>query len=318
MATHFDTSHEQQELDSIIQEAHAVMARMDAVRRRFDAIGAEVDKAVGAVQHAKETFEHDVHALHDAATRFDNNVRNHGGDADHAYNAWASAIDAAAAKMEELKGHFDHSCESVYAAVDKSRTVLEQITDKVKQADHDVHDGVNHVIQIFHDEAGHLSQQFQSVTHPAMSALDEFVGHIHDQSDALANEAHGHLDQLQHAVDAQIHEHLIDPINQHVGHATELLANLGRGDVDSAVAHLTSNARQHIDEQMKSVITNLADHVSQGIDHVSESIQHAGDHNSGLRQLLKPAFDELEKLLHPVEETIGNVKSVASAVGFSI
>ena len=60
------------------------------------------------------------------------------------------------------------------------------------------------------------------------------------------------------------------------------------------------------------------DKVAQELDQVMDHIHQAGQQSALPREAMKPILDEIDGLLKPVEETIGNVKSIASAVGFDV
>jgi hypothetical protein len=79
-----------------------------------------------------------------------------------------------------------------------------------------------------------------------------------------------------------------------------------------------SQGRGILEDGVKSVVSELTDAVGREIDAVTDAMHKAGGDNEAVREALKPVFDIIDGLISPLEETIGNVRSVASAVGVDI
>lgn len=318
LQSHSDTQAEHDALESIVQEAHSLLARMDEVKQRFDTVGHRIERLNEGIEQSKsmltDAAKHVEHAVHHTAS----NLNHLAHDCDTKYHELFGMIGSWCSEIKGTKDHFDQSAKQALAAVDHSHTVSQQMLDQVKHVAATFVDSSKERVHKLHDHVSNLSKQFEAEAHPAMTGFDEFLQHMREQSEIFANNTHGHVEKLHHQTDEHVHAELINPISEHTTHAAEFLANVGHADITGAVTHLMSQGREVVEDQIKSVIGDLTDAVGREIDSVSDAIHKSGGENQLVREALKPVFDVIDGLIAPIEDTIGNVRSVASAVGFDV
>ena len=312
-----DTSSYQQELDLIYNDAKAVLARMDHVKSRFDEVATKVETIETSLGNVKTTIDHRVG---ETATHIETFFK-HAEDTlansqvgDH----FKTALDAFTTKLTELESQFTQKTAEVYGAIEKSHTVLQQVGEAVKHAHDDVHDNVTQGVQAVQENLNELKQKFDSTSHPALTTFDDFLHSIREQAEAHTNETHDHLEALRQQTDEHMHQQLFDPLHAHLGETAEKLGQIATGDVDARLHAVLDHGREQLENQGKQVIANLVDKVAQELDQVMDHIHQAGQGSAIPREAMKPILDSIDGLLKPVEETIGNVKSIASAVGFDV
>lgn len=315
---HTDTHAEQEALDAIVQEAHGVLARMDEIKQRFDSVGNRVDRLNGALEQSKSALAGAAKHLEDAVHHTVGNLGHLVGDCETKHHELFGKIGHWSSELKAAKDHFDQSAKHAQSAVDHSQTLSQQMLEQVKHTAHSFVDHAKERVNKLHEHVADLGKQFEAEAHPAMASFDEFLQHMREQSESFVNTAHGHVEQFQHQTDDFVHSELINPIAEHANEAAQFLANVGHADVAGAVTGLMSQGREALEEGVKSVIGDLTDAVGHGIDEVTDAIHKSGGDNQVIREALKPVFDVIDSLIGPVSETIGNVKSVASAVGCDV
>lgn len=315
---HVDTHAESEEFNAIIQEAHSVLARMDEVKQRFDSVGHKVDQLNSAVEHSKSTLatagkhlEDAVHHTVEHISQLANTCETEHHEAYSKMEHWASEIKSA---ME----HFEQSAKTTQTAVDHSKTVSQQMLEQVKHTAHSFVESAKDRVHNLHDHVVDLGKQFEAQAHPAMTGFDEFLAHMKEQSETFAHNAHDHVEQFQHQLDSVVHSDLINPMVEHANQAVQFLAAVGHEDVAGAVTGLMSQGREVLENGVNTVVSDLTDAVGREIDAVTDAMHKAGGGNEAVREALKPVFDVIDGLISPLEETIGNVRSVASAVGVDV
>jgi methyl-accepting chemotaxis protein len=121
-----------------------------------------------------------------------------------------------------------------------------------------------------------------------------------------------------HATDDHMQQSLFQPLHGHLEETAQKLQQIASGDVDGKLHDVMQQTREQLEAHAKQVISNLVDKIAQELDQVSDHIHPAGQGSAIPREAMKPLIDGVEQLIKPVEETIGNVKSVAAAVGFDV
>lgn len=314
-----DTQDIQQELDEIVQEARAVLARMDEVKHRFDAVAVQVDDVEHQFTDAKKTIDEHlgktsasvsdlVQHLHTSASAID----------EQALQAYVDAIANVTTHLHGEAQHFKDETDKVLAAIDQSRTVAEQMGDLVGATDHETHDGARHNLQLMHDDLAQFMQQFDGTTHPSITSLDDDLAHLHQQSDSVVQEAHDHIQEVMHQVDTHAHQDLLDPVTAHVNESAERLAQIAQGDIDAGMQQLMDHGRETLENQFKSAFTAVMDKIVHDLDQVEDQIKQAGEHSAIPREAMKPLIEGVEgafNVLHPVVKV---VQEVASAVGVDV
>lgn len=316
--THPDTHAEQEALDAIVREAHSVLARMDEIKQRFDSVGHRVDRLNGAIEQSKSALSGAAKHLEEAAHHTIDNLGHLAGECENKHHELFGKIDHWSSDLKAAKDHFEQSAKHAQSAVENSQSVSQQMLDQVKHTAHAFVDHAKERVNRLHEHVAGLGKQFEAEAHPAMTSFDEFLQHTREQSETFINNAHDHVEQFQQQTDDFVQSELINPIAEHASEATQFLANLGHADIAGAVTGLMSQGREALEDGVKSVIGDLTDAVGQGIDEVTDAIHKAGGDNQVVREALKPVFDIIDSLIGPVSETIGNVKSVASAVGCDV
>lgn len=315
---HVDTHAESEAFDAIVQEAHSVLARMDEVKGRFDSVGQKVEHLNGAIEHSKNVMaaasKHLEEAVHHTVENIGQLVT--ASEAEH-HEAFAK-MDQWASSLKSAMEHFEQSAKQAQTAVDHSKTVSQQMLEQVKHTAHSFVDSAKERVHSLHDHVSDLGKQFEAQAHPAMTGFDEFLSHMREQSETFAHNAHDHVDQFQHQLDGFVHSDLINPISEHAAQAAQFLAAVGHEDVAGAVTGLMTQGREALEEGVKAVVSDLTDAVGREIDSVTDAMHKAGGDNEAVREALKPVFDVIDGLIAPLEETIGNVRSVASAVGVDL
>ncbi len=315
---HIDTHAESEGFDAIVQDARSVVAHMDEVKQRFDSVGHRVEQLDGALEHSKSSIAAAVKELEDAVHHTVSNLTALVGEGDSRYHELFGKIDGWSAGLKAAREQFDQSAKHAQSTVDHSQTLSQQLMEQVKQSAHTFVDSTKDRVHDLHDHVTELGKQFEAQAHPAMTGFDEFLSHMREQSEAYIHTAHDHVEQYQHQVDSFVHSDLINPITEQANQAVQFLTHVGHEDVAGAVTGLMSQGREALEEGVKAVISDLTDAVGRDIDAVTQALHNAGGENQGVRDALKPAFDLVEELLEPVEETIGNVKSIAAAVGVDL
>lgn len=314
-----DTSQFQEELDTIVNEARAVLARMDEVKHRFDAVAAKVDAVHHELDTMKTTIDQRVGHASGLVEGFYSEAHTRMSDfPSHTKEAVRGAVFLAMQKLTEVQGTFEHSADSVYAAVDNSRGVLQQLGDLVKSTDHDTADGVRQGVHHLQENIGQFVQAFDGTTQPSLNVLDDLFHQVQQQAETHAHETHDLVQQLMHETDEHVQQGLLAPVMSHVGEAAERMGQIASGDVDASLQSLVQEGRESLENRIKAQVSELVDKVAHEIDTVAEHLQKAGDDSAIPREAMKPLIDGIEALVKPVEETIGNVKSIASAVGFDV
>jgi chromosome segregation ATPase len=315
---HVDTHAESEGFDAIVQDARSVVAHMDEVKQRFDSVGHRVEQMEGAMEQSKNTIAAAVKELEDAVHHTVTNLAALVGDGDSKYHELFSKIESWTTELKSAREQFDQSSKHAQSAVDHSQTLSQQLLEQVKHTAHTFVESSKERVNDLHEHVTELGKQFEAQAHPAMTGFDEFLTHMREQSETYSHSAHDHVDQLQHQVDNFVHAELIAPVVEHANQAVQFLASVGHADVAGAVTTLMHQGREALEDGVKAVIGDLTDAVGHEIDTVTQAIHHAGGENEGVREALKPVFDLVDELIEPVEETIGNVKSIAAAVGVDL
>lgn len=316
--TETDTHAEQEALDAIVQEARSVLARMDEIKQRFDSVGNRVERLNSALEQSKSALANASKRLEDASYHTIDNLGELVGDSETAHHGLFGKIGHWSSELKGAKDHFEQSTKHAQTAVDHSQSLSQQMLEQVKHTAHSFADRAKGRVNKLQEHVSELSKQFEAEAQPAMTGFDEFLQHMREQSESFVNNAHDHVEQFQRQTDDFVHSELIDPISEHANEAAQFLANVGHADIAGAVTGLMSQGREALEDGVKSVIGDLTDTVGQGIDEVIDAIHKSGDDNQLVREALKPVFEIIDSLIGPVSETIGNVKSVASAVGCDV
>ncbi len=315
---HVDTHAESEGFDAIVQDARSVVAHMDEVKQRFDSVGHRVEQLDGALEHSKSTISAAVKELEDAVHHTVSNLAALVGDGDSKYHELFSKIESWATELKAAKDQFDQSAKHAQSTVEHSQTLSQQLLEQVKHSAHAFVDSSKERVHDLHDHVTELGKQFEGQAHPAMTGFDEFLSHMREQSETYSHSAHDQVEQLQHQLDGFVHSDLINPVTEHATQAVQFLASVGHEDVAGAITGLMHQGREALEDGVKAVISDLTDAVGHEIDTVTQALHHSGGQNQGVRDALKPVFDIVDELLDPVEETIGNIKSVAAAVGVDL
>jgi len=309
----------QEELDTIVGDARAVLARMDEMKHRMDATAMRVD----AIEHSLTSFKTDVEqrvqaTASDVETFHTHAMEQIGQFDSQVTEPFTKSINDLLAKITTAEATFTQKSGEAFTAIDQSHSVVQQLGDLVKSTDHDVMDGVRNGIHALADDHAQLKQQFDGTTHPSLATLDDVLTHAQQTSETFMHETHDHLDQLRQQTDEHIQQELFQPMHLHLGETAQKLTEIASGDVDAKLHDVMEHTRQQLEDHAKQVISNLVDKVAQELDQVSDHIHKAGQGSAIPREAMKPLIDGIEQLIKPVEETIGNVKSIASAVGFDV
>ena len=309
----------QEELDTIVNEAKAVIARMDEMKHRFDAVAAAVD----TVEHSVQKLKTDVDAHVAATAQREEAFYAHAGERIHQWDAQvAGAYQKAVADLgEKIKAAhelFLQKAGTAYEAVDKSHGIVQQLGELVKSTDHDVMDGVRNSIHAVQDDHAQFKQQFDGTTQPSLHVLDDLLNHTLQQGESFTNETHDHIEQIKQQTDEHMQQDLFQPLQMHLGETAQKVGQIASADVDAKLHDVLAQSRDQLEQHAKQVIANLVDKVASELDQVSDHIHQAGQSSAIPREAMKPIIDGIEQLIKPVEETIGNVKSVAAAVGFDV
>lgn len=315
---HTDTHAESEGFNAIVQDARSVVAHMDEVKQRFESVGHKVEQLDGTLEQSKTTIAAAVKELEDAIHHTVSNLTALVGDGDSKYHELFSKIESWSTGLKAAREQFDQSAKLAQTTVEHSQTLSQQLLEQVKHTAQTFVESSKDRVHDLHDHVTELGKQFEAQAHPAMTGFDEFLSHMREQSETYSHSAHDHVEQFQHQVDAFVHADLINPITEHATQAVQFLASVGHEDVAGAVTGLMSQGREALEDGVKAVITDLTSAVGHEIDTVTQAIHHAGGENEGVREALKPVFDLVDDLLQPVEETIGNIKSVAAAVGVDL
>lgn len=322
MATHthvpVDTHAESEEFNAIIQEARSVLARMDEVKQRFDSVGHKVEQLNGAVEHSKSVLTTASKHLEDAVHHSIEHIEELINACETHHHEIFAKMDHWVVDIKTAGEHFEQSAKHAQTAVDHSKTVSQQMLEQVKHTAHSFVDGAKERVHNLHDHVVDLGKQFESQAHPAMTGFDEFLSHMKEQSETFSHNAHDHVEQFQHQLDSTVHSDLINPMTEHAAQAVQFLAAVGHEDVAGAVTGLMSHGRDLLESGVNSVVSDLTDAVGREMDAVTDAMHKAGGENEAVREALKPVFDVIDSLISPLEETIGNVRSVASAVGVDV
>jgi chromosome segregation ATPase len=309
----------QEELDAIVNDAKAVLARMDEMKHRFDAVAAKVDEVEHLFTSIKTEVDDHVKTTATSIETFYGHAEDRIGQFDaQIVQAYQQAATDLTAKLTAAEQLFTQKAGEAYHAVDQSHGIVQQLGELVKNTDHDVVDGVRNGVHTLTDDVAQLKQQFDGTTHPALATLDDSLTHTQQQAETFAHETHDHLEQLKQQTDDHMQHDLFQPLQQHLGETAQKLTQISSGDVDAKLQQVMQQARETLEAHAKQVIANLVDKVSSELDQVSDHIHQAGQNSAIPREAMKPIIDGIESLLKPVEETIGNVKSVAAAVGFDV
>jgi chromosome segregation ATPase len=309
----------QEELDQIVNDAKAVVTSMDEMKHRMDAMATRVDAIEHALTNLKSQIDSDVATTSGAVETLFAHASERIDQFDaQATQAFQKAVNDLLAKITAVEQAFTEKSNAIYHAVDASHTIVQQLTENVKTADHDVTDNVRNGIHTLTDNIGNFKQQFDGTTHPSLAQLDDHLSQTQSQAEQFAHETHDQITQVKQQTDEHIQNDLFQPMQQHLGETAQKLGQIATGDVDSQLHDVMDKTRAELEAKAKQVISNLVDKVAQELDQVSDHIHQAGQNNSIPREAMKPIIDGVESLIKPVEETIGNVKSVAAAVGFDV
>jgi chromosome segregation ATPase len=309
----------QEELDQIVNDAKAVLTRMDEMKHRMDAVATRVDHLEHAITDLKTNIDGHVNETAQSIETLHSHGMERIGQFDaQVTQAYQQAVNDLLAKITAVEQAFTEKSNAVYHAVDNSHTIVQQLGEQVKSADHDVMDGVRNGVHALTDNIGNFKQQFDGTTHPALAQLDDHLSQTQSQAEQYAHETHDHILQVKQQTDEHIQNDLFQPMQLHLGETAQKLGQIATGDIDGQLHDVMDKTREELEAKAKQVITNLVDKVAQELDQVSEHIHNAGQNNAIPREAMKPIIDGVEALLKPVEETIGNVKSVAAAVGFDV
>lgn len=309
----------QEELDQIVNDAKAVVASMDEMKHRMDAMAMRVDGIEHALNSLKTEIDTNVGETSQTIENFYQHAEERIGQFDaQATQAYQQAVNDLLAKITAVEQAFTEKSNAVYHAVDASHTIVQQLGEAVKSADHDVMDNVRNGMHALTDNIGNFKQQFDGTTHPALAQLDDHLSQMQSQAEQYAHETHDHIAQIKQQTDEHIQNDLFQPMQLHLGETAQKLGQIATGDIDGQLHDVMDKTREDLEAKAKQVISNLVDKVAQELDQVSDHIHQAGQANAIPREAMKPIIDGVEALIKPVEETIGNVKSVAAAVGFDV
>jgi chromosome segregation ATPase len=309
----------QEELDAIVNDAKAVLARMDEMKHRMDAVATRVDHVEHAITNLKTEIDQSITTTATDVETFYAHAEERIGQFDaQVKEAYHHAVDDVLHKITAMEALFEEKAGTAYDAVDKSHTTVQQLGELVKNTDHEVLDGVRSSVHAVQDDVAQLKQQFDGTTHPSLATLDDHLSHLMQQSETFAHETHDHLEQLKQQTDDHIQQELFQPMHLHLAETAQKIGQIASGDVDGKLHEVMEHARESLETQAKQVISNLVDKVAQELDQVSDHIHQAGQSSAIPREAMKPIIDGIEQLIKPVEETVSNVKSVAAAVGFDV
>jgi len=219
--------------------------------------------------------------------------------------------------VTELEQQFTQKSGETYAQIDKSHGVLQHLDEVVKGLHQDTHGTISTAIAQVKDNVSHFAQSFDGTTHPSMTAFDEWLQHTKEQAESHANEHHDHLETLKQQTEEHL-QHLYDPVHTHVQATGEKLQHIQANQVDVHIAQMIHHGRDKIEAECKHTINDVCHEVKTKIDEIIDHMHKATEHSMIPREAMKPLIDTVEQLVKPVEETIGNVKSVAAAVGFDL
>ena len=316
MAIDNDVSQEQEMLDSIVQEANNVLARMDAVKTRFEQAGDTIERLNSALAQARELVAATASNVEDTVNSTMDNIRDRLDACEGKHNDFFEQINTWTQALGEAQSNFDQSAQATQTALENSKSVAEQLLEKVQQTASDFQSTAQDCVSDTTEHASNLAQRFAAEAQPAMDEFDGFLDNLRQQAETFVTDTGNQLESLQNQADNTMHEQLINPVSEHVGDAIEFLGNLGSQGVDGAIQAILAQGRETLEQGVNGAIDELLQAVGSGIDQVIESIHKAGDDNELMREALRPIFDVIEELIGPIEETMGNVNSIAAAVGY--
>ena len=307
-----DISHH---FDELVREGQDVIHRIDTLKNRFEQVTHDVDQANALVEHAKQTIDSGIKNLHQAVTHMREHLSSQWQECMTEFGTLTSGIDASSHKFQELKNTFDHSHETLTGALDKSHDHIRQQTDQTKQTAHTTIDHAHQAAQQIAHQGEELAQHFETATHPAMNKLADHLDHVRTESEAFTHQTQAHVEQIEHATDQAVHEHVESPVHQAVEQGVNLMQQIANTDVDGLIHELMDKGRTTLEEHLKPIIHDLVAHVGQELDKVSKEIEDAGHHNSGARAIIQPMFDLVEGLLGSAGDSVQHAAGVSATVG---
>ena len=309
----------QEELDTIVAEANAVLGRMNEINDRYHAVQALVDALEKDFGEAKTMIDQKVAEYSGEIETFCRNAESVLGNFDHEIaDAFNTAANGLMSKVTELEQHFTQQTTATYAQIDKSHGILQHLGELVKNAQQESHTSIATAIAQVKDNASHFGQEFDGTTHPSMTAFDEWLQHAKEQGEAHANEHHDQMEQVKQQTDEHLQQHLYEPVHTHVQETHDLFEQIQGAVLDAHIQQMIHHGRDKIETECKHTINDVCQKVKQKVDEIIDHMHKATDGSAVPREAMKPLIDGIEGLIKPVEETIGNVKSVAAAVGFDL
>lgn len=316
--TQADTQAESEAFDAIVREAHNLLARMDEVKQRFDNVRRRIEMAGGAVTQSRGVLSTAVQGLQSAIHQTTTQMAALIGfcatehqDIFVRLEDWTQLTGSAIAQLEK-------TANQALGAVDQSQQVAQTVFDQVAQTSRSFIESAKAQVSNLQVHVTELGEQFHAKAQPAMASFDEFLGSMIDQSDAYSHQVHGQVTQLQQQLETFVEAELLAPLTEHSAHANRFLADLGQVDVAGAVNLLMETGREALEEGVKGAIREVTDVVGDGIDAVIDALNEAGTDNELVREALEPVIEMVRSAIAPVEETIGNVRSIAAVVGASV
>jgi ABC-type transporter Mla subunit MlaD len=316
MAIDNDISQEQEMLDSIVQEANNVLARMDAVKTRFEQAGDTIERLNTALAQARELVATTAGNVEDTVNSAMDNIRDRLEACSNKHSEFFEQINTWTQSLGEAQSNFDQSAQATQEALANSKSIAEQLLEKVQQTASDFQSTAQDCVNDATEHVSNLADRYASEAQPAMDEFDDFLDNLRQEAESFVDDAGSQLENLQNEADNVMHEQLINPVSEHVGDAIEFLGNLGSQGIDGAIQAILAQGREALEQGVNSAIDELLQAVGSGIDQVIESIHKSGDDNELMREALRPIFDVIEELIGPIEETMGNVNSIAGAVGY--
>ena len=90
------------------------------------------------------------------------------------------------------------------------------------------------------------------------------------------------------------------------------------GPLTEGAQRVRAAARADLEYQVKHLISEIGQHFNDTLSQISQALTQSTSSSSEVRELLKPVFDDRQRLTDPITQVVKSVKQVAATVGIHV
>lgn len=157
---------------------------------------------------------------------------------------------------------------------------------------------------------GQSASALQEFEHHTQSLETEWGAFIHQSLEALHSTGQETAQSVESA--------LIAAINQHSQEFAGAVEHTVTGPLTEGAQQVMDAARDELENQVKHLISEIGQHFNDTLSQISQELTQSTSSSSEVRELLKPVFDDRQRLTDPITQVVKSVQQVAATVGIHV